>query len=267
MLPIEHIKEKYNKKISSYGIIQYSNYPLLSHGNKNFSENFFSINFYNEKIEPQKIEKLRVNIELYIKKLHQNFNTCLFIDPRNYKWNDYGCNSTDLGDILHCSCNHLTDFSFSNYNPVNIVDGMINILFDAWIINSFSPFSNLNFSNAIVLYIYISILIIYLISLNFTLKYDELHQDEYYDKYIYKTEFITDCCSEEKFHKTIEEVKIDIFRSEYERLKKYLKKFEERAEKNKLNTLILKHLNLDVKLPEIDLDIDINKQGKNKNII
>lgn len=252
MLPIENIREKYKNNNLIYGIIQYSNYPLLSPGNKNFSENVFSINFFNENLVPQKIQNLTENVELYIKKPDRSFNTCLFIDS-DYKWNDYGCKSTDMGDILLCSCDHLTDFSSSKYNPVNIAKDLMEVIFDAWIINSLAPFGNLSFGNATVFYIFFSILIIYLIGLKFTMKYDKEDQNDEYDKYIYKTDYITKMCSS-NFENVIEEVKEDIQKSEQERLKETLKNFNDRAEKFKLDTILLKHLHLDVVLPKFDIN-------------
>ena len=55
---------------------------------------------------------------------------------------------------------------------MNIIKDLSKLFNDIRIINSFEPFKLLTWSNAIILYIYIGITIIYIIGVIFTVKYD-----------------------------------------------------------------------------------------------
>ena len=261
-LPIDYLINTYNTNISNYGIIQYFNYPLLSPGNKNFSENVISINLYNSNFENQKIEKLKVPIEIFIKKPHSSFNNCLFIDPESYKWNDKGCISKDLGDILQCTCDHLTDFSIAKYNPLKVIEDMLNVLSDAWIINEFNSFSNLNFRNAIAIYIFFTILFIYFIGLFFAIKYDKTDE---YDAFTFEVERFSGCCSTAETLENIKEVKQVADEAEEERLKISLKYLEARLDKYKIDSIIAKTLNLNVIIPEVNMNKKVEFTEKENN--
>lgn len=247
-LPITYLLTEYNKNISNYGIIQYSNYPLLSPFNKNFSENVISINLYNSNFEKQKVEGLSTPIDIIIKKPHESFNNCLFIDPeKNYNWNDKGCKAQNLGKYLLCSCNHLTEFSISNYNPVNLLKDIGNVLKEAWIINNFEDFKDLNFQSAKSIYIFSGIIIIYFFGLIFTMKFDK---KDIHDKLIYEVERDPGCCDNEETLESIKEIKQIADEAEEKRLRSSLRYIEASLDKYKLDTIIAKTLNLDVIIPE-----------------
>lgn len=247
-LPIQYLTTEYNKNISSYGVIQYFKYPLLSPQNKNFSENVISINLYDANFTSQKIKNLTIPIELFIKKPHKSFNNCLFIDPEtNYNWNDAGCKASDLGDYLHCTCNHLTDFSIAKYNPVRLIEDMMNVLSEAWIVNDLKVFKDLNIQNATVIYIFFGILIAYALGLVFTLSYD---RKDVHDNFVYEGERDAVCCDTQQTLENIMEVKQVADEAEEERLKSSLRYLEAKLDKFKLDSIIAKTLNLDVILPE-----------------
>jgi len=260
-LPLEYLLTKYNKDIYSYGIIQYFKYPLLSPENKNFSENVVSIKLYDEKINTLKINNLKIPVEIIIKKPNESFKECLFIDPKTYLWNDGGCKSIDLGDYLQCSCIHLTDFSISKFNPVKILEDVFNLLSDAWIINDFNTFENLNWDNAVAIYIYSGILFIYFIGLHFTIKYDK---NDSFDNYVYEVDKVdTDnsCCSKDYIIESIKEIKKYTKDQENAVIKKNLKYFEWKLEKLNLDNIILKNFNLEniiIKIPQLKSDYSSN---------
>jgi hypothetical protein len=266
-LPILYLTTQYNKNITSYGVIQYLKYPLLSPNNKNFSENVVSINLYNSAFERQKIQNLTVPIDLYIKKPHKSFNNCLFIDPEeNYNWNDKGCKAFDFGDYLHCSCNHLTDFSISKYNPIKLIEDIMNVLSEAWIINDFKTFKDLNFKNAQTIYMFFGIIVFYSLGLLFTSKYD---WKDVHDNFIYEVERDAGCCDKEETMENIKEIKQIADEAEEERLKISLKYLEAKFDKYKLDSIIAKTLNLDIIIPEKNRKNEANGQAKigNKDTI
>ncbi len=45
-IPFEYLKNEYNKNISSYGLILYNKYPLMSPNNRNFSEKVISLRMF-----------------------------------------------------------------------------------------------------------------------------------------------------------------------------------------------------------------------------
>lgn len=243
-IPISYLINDYNKNISSYGLIQYFKYPLLSPENKNFSENVLSINLYDSDFNVQDIKDLRVPIDIFIKKPHNSFNNCLFIDPTSYKWNDKGCKSLDLGDTLMCSCNHLTDFSIAKYNPVKIIEDIMNVFADAWIINDFNTFKNLNFKNATSLYIFFGILFLYLFGLLFTIRYDVKDQ---YDIFVYEVDRDISCCSTLNTLESIREIKEEADKAEEKRIQNSLKHLEIKFKNYKIHNIIAKSLKLDLK--------------------
>lgn len=252
-MPVDYLFKNINKDLNNYGIIQYKKYPLLSPENKNFSENVISINLYDKNFSNIKIENLTKPIEIFIKKPNKNFKNCLFVDTNDYKWNNKGCETTDLGTVLLCSCNHLTDFSIAKYDPVLLINDMLNVLEDIWLISDFEAFKILNYKNATIIYIFGSILIIYLIGLIFTVRYD--NNDEY-DAFVYEVERNYSCCSKTETLENIKEVKKMSDEAEEERLKISLKLLEQKLEKFKMDNIIAKAFHLDVIIPDKKLALN-----------
>ncbi len=206
-------------------------------------------------------------IELFIKKPSKSFNNCLFIDPeRKYNWNDEGCKAFDLGEYLQCSCNHLTDFSIAKYNPVRLIEDMMNVLSEAWIINDFKLFQDLlSLKNAITVYIFFGILFVYFVGLVFTVSYD---RKDSYDNFVYEGEKENEnkgCCDKEQVMESIMEVKHVADQAEEERLKNNLKHLDAKLSKNKLYAILGKTLNLADLWPESQRKSDQSRAADNSN--
>lgn len=256
-IPIYYLTNEYNKNISSYSLILYNKYPLLSPYNKNFSEKVISLRMFDSNFNKIEIVNLTKPIEIFIKKPYKEFNNCIFFDPNQSFWGVTGCNSIDLGDTVMCSCHHLTDFSLSNYNPQLILRDMVYLISDAWIINDFETFKNLSLNNAQVIFIYLIITIIYIFGLVFTTKYDKKDPN---DNYIYEVNRISYCCSKKETIENINELKEVTLKAEEERKIKALKFLEHR----------LNNLNFDKKVLScfgINLQLETNENINRNNTI
>lgn len=198
-IPIDYILEKYKLKEIYVSAINYKNFPLLKNINKTYSDDVVSIKIFDAiKNEVVEIENLDDDfpIKIYLNKTDKNnlnLNTCLFYDDELKIWNDYKCKRTSesSSDYIICDCYHLTEFSFSIINPVDIYKDLIAILRDIRFINNLSDFKYFNFSNGGVLYMFLAFLLILLIGLYFILKeeikekkYDNLNKEKNLDLFI-----------------------------------------------------------------------------------
>ena len=67
------------------------------------------------------ISKLKYTIKLILKKNHISNNECVFYNKTLNNLDNRGCKSEIINNtLIVCSCDHLTDFSISQYNPVKI---------------------------------------------------------------------------------------------------------------------------------------------------
>ena len=173
IFPLAELKKKYNEKIGYVGIITYKHYPYLNPNMTNvIYDSFFSVKIYDKEYKEIKVSNLTEDIKIISKKNNKNMNQCIFFDEALNNINSEQCSSEVFDYYIICSCNHLTDFSFANLKSVNIIKDLSKLFNDIRIINSFEPFKLLTWSNAIILYIYIGITIIYIIGVIFTVKYD-----------------------------------------------------------------------------------------------
>lgn len=258
-IPIDYLKNEYNKNISSYGLILYNKYPLMSPNNKNFSEKIISLRMFDKDFNKIEISNLTTPIDIFIKKPFKEFDNCIFFDSLKSFWGVEGCKSVDLGDIMLCSCTHLTDFSLSKYNPTILLRDMANLITDAWIINELKIFKNLKFNNAQVIYIFLLITVVYLFGLLFTLKYDRKDSN---DNYIYEVNRISYCCSKKETLENINEIKEITDKAEEERKIRALKYLESRMQTLNLNQKVLKTFGINLQL---DNSENPNQDGKEVN--
>ena len=107
--------------------------------------------------------------------------------------------------MLVVRCSHLTDFSLSRYNPTNIVKDVINLFKQVRIINSFEPFKHINKDNAIVIYVFGGIFVVYLILLVVMIIVDKKSKSDFFIIMVDKEE---KCCSKESIEEEIEELKL-----------------------------------------------------------
>jgi len=254
-IPFEYLKNEYNKNISSYGLILYNKYPLMSPNNRNFSEKVISLRMFDKDFNKIEISNLIIPIDIFIKKPFKGFNNCIFFNQKSNFWGVEGCKSVDFGDTMLCSCTHLTDFSLSKYNPTLILNDIANLITDAWIINDFKTFKKLKFDNSQVIFIYMSISVIYVFGLVFTLRYDRKDSN---DNYIYEVNRINYCCSKKETLESINEIKEITDKAEEERKLRALSYIESRVEKLYLNQKILNTFRINMQLKNSE-SIDNNK--------
>ena len=226
IIPIEYLMTEYNKNISNYGLVLYNEYPLLSPGNpgnKNFSDHVISLKFFDNSTNEIPIKDLKIPIDFYIHKPQKDFSNCVFLNTNVQRWDNKGCIAEDLGDVLLCSCNHLTDFSLAKYNPVAIFKDVIFLIMDMWIINEFDSFKYLNYKNAIAVYIFWSIMVIFLIGLIPALKHDSISDK---DKFVHIVEKKYEICSPSQTYDELYELREITDESEIHAFCKIVEKLE-----------------------------------------
>ena len=238
-LPDKIVKQY--KQISNVGMIEYSSYPLLNENITNdISPQFISLKMYDKYSNEINITQLEKPIRIFIQKPFTSFNECVFYDENSNKINSTECNSKVIDDYVLCSCTHLTDFTLSRYNPINIVKDVVNLFKQVRIINSFEPFKHINKENAIVIYVFSGIFVVYLILLVVMIILDKKSKSDFFIIMVDKEE---KCCSKESIEEEIEELKLT---TEKELLWKSIlgKQFKENTEKDRENRVILKNLGL-----------------------
>jgi hypothetical protein len=255
-MPTEHLMEVVNNTMTSYSSIIYNKYPMANINNnytKDISQNVISIKLFNDKFNNIEISNLTQPFKIFMVKENPKLTHCVYFDNEIMNWNSKGCNSTDFGTYVLCKCNHLTDFSLAQYDPQAIVKDIINVFKDIRIINDFGLFGEeLTFENAIIIYIFSGILVVYLIGLFFTLRYDLK-----YSFFTIECDKIEGCCSKEETINQILEIKQIADDGIYFTRKEIIKNFFMAASDNKnANESIRKILNIkidgDNSEPEVD---------------
>lgn len=209
-VPIEYLITEYNKNISTYGLVLYNEYPLLSPNNKNFSENVISLKFFDKNAKEVPIKNLKTPIDFIFPKSEKlkKFNNCTFLNDQSLKWDVEGCSTKSTEKYIVCSCIHLTDFSLAAYNPVKIFEDVIFLIMDMWIINEFKSFEYLNFSNAIAIYIFVGIFIMFLCGLKTAILHDyRIEQDQNCNAYYHFTDKKYELCSNKQLYDELYELR------------------------------------------------------------
>ena len=255
VFPLEALKNKYNAKIGYIGIITYKHYPYLNPNMTNtIYDSFFSVKIYDKEYKEIKVSNLTEDIKIISKIKNKRMNQCIFFDEALNNINSEQCSSEVFDDYIICSCNHLTDFSFASFNPVNIIKDISKLFNDVRIINSFEQFKLLTWSNAIILYIYIGITIIYIIGVIFTVKYDLRSREDSFVMIVTKD---NKCCSKEEIEEEIYEIKNEV--NEEITKQFFLKEIKNRE---KTQSIILK--NLGIKITGLNEEKDENLEEDNK---
>ena len=69
-----------------------------------------------------KISNLTHPIGIILQKPFASFNECIFYDESSQSLNNSNCLSTQISkNYILCQCDHLTDFSISSLNPLNLL--------------------------------------------------------------------------------------------------------------------------------------------------
>ena len=177
--PLKSLNNEISWNECSFGLIVFKDkYPLL---NKNstvdINPDFISINFFDKNHNIIKISNLKDDnlIKIIRKKPHNDFHmgNCVFYDENSKNLNDIGCNSFDLIDYIICTTNHLTDFTIASFSPSYLISRFNydkestqqeKIKNSRWIKDQ-NIISKLNSNNAIVLYINLAILLLFILLL------------------------------------------------------------------------------------------------------
>ena len=193
-LPYDNIKLLY-PQVEKLSIINYKYYPLLNPQSvSNISKSFNAIILRDANNSIVDIDNLTEPIVIILKKPFPSFNECVFYDEKSENLSNSNCNSTEINeDYIMCSCYHLTDFSLSKYNPVLLIKDMIRLFQQARFINSFEQFKYINASNATVLYVVCSIIVIYSLLLVLAVRRDRKEGDSQFVGLISKEE---PCCGD-----------------------------------------------------------------------
>lgn len=264
IFPLEAIKSKY-PNVSFYGIIQYMNYPYLHPNASNDIDNAFtSIKLYDKEYKEINITDLTDDIIIVTKMDNAQYTDCVYYDKEIGNINSENCNGEIFEEYMICYCNHLTDFSLSSFNPYNIIKDINTLFHNVRIINSFEIFSLLTWSNAIVLYVFISLIALYIVGMVFVVSFDMKNGNNCFIVMISHEEY---CCSKEAIEKDIGEIKSEVIEVIDER-ERIVKKnfFIENVEKSRKerNKAILNSLGIKIKGINEDNDICVEEENKTK---
>lgn len=206
LFPLNYLKNEYNSNITSYSFIFYNKYPLSSPNSTNFNEKVMSIKLLDHNFEEIPILNITTPIEIFIKRSPKmmHFKKCVFFDEELTNWNMNGCVTQEIGEYIVCSCNHLTDFSLSKYNPVSLVKDIFKVINDAMIINDFTIFTKLNFKNSKMLYVFLILIFVYIYALKAAIKRDLRDEN---DPYVFQIDEEPKFCSKDEILKKIEFLK------------------------------------------------------------
>ena len=211
-IPYEDLINQY-PTADKISIIEYKEYPILNPNTYNDTmKQFTSIVIRDKEGNNMNITNLNQSIVMIFKKSKTHFSNCIFYNDYNQSFDASNCTTEIINkDYIYCSCNHLTDFSLSKYNPLKIIDDIALLFSQARIITSFSAFKLLSPNNAYVLYTISSILLIYFILLIFTLRMD-LKRESFFYTLVSKKE--DGCCSESEKEEEIQELQHQITKQE-----------------------------------------------------
>ena len=262
VFPYEALNEKYSDQIAYLSIIKYKKYPYLNPNlTTDISNSFISIKFIDKDYNEIKIHNLTDNIQIINEKKDNNLNQCVFFDTSINKLNSENCTSTEYNEYIICSCNHLTDFSLASFNPVNIFNDLKRLFNNIRIIDSFDKFKLLTWDNAIILYIYFGLLLIYFIIVIFTIRSDKRSKD---DPFIIIIPKDNKCCSKEEVEEEIEEMKTEVNEEIIKRKQVVKKNFFLNGLKNRKmkNAIILKNLGINLKESMTENEYDEESMDK-----
>ena len=211
-IPYEDLIKQY-PTADKISIIEYKKYPILNPNTFNDTmKQFTSIVIRDKEGNNMNITNLNQSIVMIFKKSKTHFSNCIFYNDYNQSFDASNCTTEIINkDYIYCSCNHLTDFSLSKYNPLKIIDDIALLFSQARIIKSFSTFKLLSPNNAYVLYTISAILLIYFILLFFTLRTDLKRESFFYTLVNKKTD---GCCSESEKEEEIQELQHQISKEE-----------------------------------------------------
>ena len=264
IFPLEAIKEQYSN-VSFYGINQYMKYSYLHpNASNDIDSAFTSIKLYDKEYKEINIRDLSDDI-IIVTKMHNNHYTdCVYYDKEIGNINSENCRSELFDEYMICYCNHLTDFSLSSFNPYNIIRDINTLFHNVRIINSFEIFSLMTWSNAIVLYIFLSLIVLYIVGMVFVVSFDMKNGKNCFIVMIADKEY---CCSKEAIEKDIEEIKTEVVEVIDER-ERIVKKnfFIENVEKSRKerNKAILNSLGIKIKGINEDIDTSVEEEKKKK---
>ena len=160
-------------------------------------------------------------------------------------------------------CNHLTSFTLSNVNPVNIFLDINNILRDVKIMDNFDNFSMINANNAYVIYIFSGIISMYLIALFFALRFDYRNED---CCFTIEVEKFVNCCSEEDTLEAVCEVKEISHSAVKNKKKKLIEKFFVDISNSNKHEDILSTLGIDLNKLERNHKVESNSLKRKQSI-
>ena len=160
-------------------------------------------------------------------------------------------------------CNHLTSFTLSNVNPVNIFLDINNILRDVKIMDNFDNFSMINANNAYVIYIFSGIISMYLIALFFALRFDYRNED---CCFTIEVEKFVNCCSEEDTLEAVCEVKEISHSAVKKKKKKLIEKFFVDISNSNKHEDILSTLGIDLNKLESNHKVESNSLKRKQSI-
>ena len=237
--PLKILNNQIDWEGASIGLIIYNGkYPLL---NKNATEevspNFISINFYDKNKNVIQISNINENnLIKIIKKKAKNdlyMDNCVYYDESIQNLNDIGCNSYDFIDYMICTTNHLSDFTIASFSPSYLMEHYKNVeessekekIKNSHWIKDRNILSNLNGSNAIIIYINLAIILLCLILIivKFFTKQENSKTDRIIEDPYLRYTINEDVETDKKILKYILEKEIDYIlknRSDYENQKK-----------------------------------------------
>lgn len=264
IFPLEALNQRYNDQIGYVGIITYKHYPYLNPNMTNeIFDSFFSVKLYDKEYKEIKVSNLTENIKIITKRRDAKMKECIFFDEELNNINSEQCTSEVYDNYIICSCNHLTDFSFASFNPVNIIKDLSKLFNDVRIIDSFDKFKLLTWSNAVILYIYIGIAIIYIVGVIFTIKYDIRSKEDSFVMIVTKD---NKCCSKEEIEEEIDEIKNEVSEEITKREQVLTKEFFLKEIKNRGNTQSIILKNLGIKIAGLNEEKDEEEKKKDNEL-
>ena len=176
----EIISDYTNAKYLSY--IYYDNsYPFIANADSSkVSKSFSSLVLRDNNNNKINVEGLKNPFQFIIYRSESSFNECLYYNESENNLNSTDCTSEELNSFyVICSCNHLTDFSLSTFNPNPTIEIIpTNVPSQRRLVNSFEPFDNLTGKNAVAFYILLAFFIAFLIGTVFTLRFDIIYEKD-----------------------------------------------------------------------------------------
>ena len=237
--PLTSINDKIDWNECSFGLIIYNGrYPFLNMNSTNdVSPDFISINFYDKDKNTIKVSNINnKNSIKIIKKKSDNdihMGNCVYYDESAKNLNDKGMNSFDLVDYIICTTDHLSDFSIASFSPSYLISHYKDdqestekkIIEKSHWIKDRHILSTLNGHNAIIIYINVGIIALYIILLiiKFLTKQEPKKSERIAEDSYFRYTINDDTETDKKILKYIIEKEIDYIlknRSDYENQKK-----------------------------------------------